>query len=79
MATQEVDSINCFLQAWKPLCLQREATTFPAEMYTFEEIYRLEKKQVFGRNWCYVGHSSQLQGYGSYFTVNIAEQPLVIV
>lgn len=79
MATQEVNSINCFLQAWKPLCLQNEATIFPAEMYTSEEIYRLEQKRVFGKTWCYVGHSSQLQGCGSYFTVDIAEQPLVII
>ncbi len=68
-----------FLKTWKPQSLQREATTFPAEMYTSEEIYRLEQEQVFGKNWCYVGHASQLQGAGSYFTVDIAEQPLVIV
>jgi phenylpropionate dioxygenase-like ring-hydroxylating dioxygenase large terminal subunit len=68
-----------FLMTWQPQLLQREGTTFPAEMYLSEEIYRLEQKLIFGKTWCYVGHVNQLQGAGSYFTVEIAEQPLVIV
>ncbi len=68
-----------FLQAWQPQGLKSEATTFPREMYLSAEIYRLEKERIFGRAWYYVGHISQLQGPGSYFTVEIAEQPLVIL
>ncbi len=70
---------HSFLDHWQPQHLQSEATTFPAEMYTSGEIYQLEQKEIFGKNWCYVGHISQLQGPGSYFTVDIAEQPLVIL
>ena len=76
---QAINKQNSFFQKWKPQSLQSEATTFPAEMYTDERIYRLEQERVFGKKWCYVGHISQLQGFGSYFTVDIAEQPLVIV
>ena len=68
-----------FLDRWQPQNLQSEATTFPAEMYTSVEIYQLEQKQIFGKNWYYVGHLSQLEDPGSYFTVDIAEQPLVIL
>ena len=79
MASQEIkDKIN-FLQAWKPQSLQSEATTFPAEMYTSPKIYQLEIERIFGKSWYYVGHTSQLQGPGSYFTVDIAAQPLVIL
>lgn len=59
--------------------LHREATTLPAQMYSSPEIYQREKEQIFGKYWCYVGHLSQLDGAGSYFTVEIAEQPLVIL
>lgn len=48
-------------------------------MYISDDIYRLEQSEIFGKCWCYVGHVSQLDGPGSYFTVEIAEQPLVIV
>lgn len=67
------------LDSWKPQSLIHEATTLPAELYTSEEIYRLEQQLIFGKTWCYVGHVSQLCGSGSYFTVEIAEQPLVIL
>ncbi|MGJ3246084.1 MAG: aromatic ring-hydroxylating oxygenase subunit alpha [Elainellaceae cyanobacterium] len=67
------------LKTWNPQSLVQEATTFPAEMYVSEAIYRLEQEQIFGKTWCYVGHMSQLQGDGSYFTVEIAEQPLIIL
>ncbi|MBE9181795.1 aromatic ring-hydroxylating dioxygenase subunit alpha [Oculatella sp. LEGE 06141] len=70
-----LSSLNC----WQPRSLYQEATTLPAEMYTSDEIYQLEKELIFGKTWCYVGHKNQLQGNGSYFTVELAEQPLVIV
>ncbi|MBD2020691.1 aromatic ring-hydroxylating dioxygenase subunit alpha [Leptolyngbya sp. FACHB-36] len=67
------------LLQWRSHALDSEARTLAAEMYTSPEIYRLEQKYVFGKTWFYVGHISQLQGPGSYFTVDIAEQPLVIL
>jgi phenylpropionate dioxygenase-like ring-hydroxylating dioxygenase large terminal subunit len=59
--------------------LQTEAVTLPAEMYCSPEIYQREQAQIFGKYWYYVGHVDQLDGEGSYFTVEIAEQPLVIL
>lgn len=70
---------NSWLQLWQPRSLKREATTLRAEMYYSPEIYRLELEQIFGKYWYYVGHISQLSGSGSYFTVDIAEQPLVVL
>lgn len=67
------------LPQWQPQSLKSEATTFPAEMYTSQEVYQLEKTCIYAKSWYYVGHVSQLSGPGSYFTVEIAEQPLVIV
>lgn len=68
-----------YLQNWQPQDLKTAAVTFLAEMYTSPRIYQLEKERIFAKTWYYVGHISQLQGAGSYFTVEIAEQPLVIL
>lgn len=68
-----------FLQQWQPLNLTSEAVTFPAEMYTSMDIYKLEQERIFGKVWYYVGNISQLQNPGSYFTVEIAEQPLIVL
>ncbi len=79
LVNESLDRQVSFLQTWKPQALSSEATTFPAEMYTSSKVYQLEKERIFGKTWYYVGHSSQLQGPNSYFTVEIAEQPLVIL
>ncbi len=74
-----VDTTPTALQAWQRRSLTHDAVALPAEVYYSPEIYRLEQEHVFGKYWYYVGHTSQLEGAGSYFTVDIAEQPLVIL
>lgn len=76
---QGASTIIDWLQSWQPRSLHTEAIALPAEMYTSPEVYRLEQQQIFGKYWYYVGHISQLRGPNSYFTVDIAEQPLVIL
>jgi phenylpropionate dioxygenase-like ring-hydroxylating dioxygenase large terminal subunit len=66
------------VKQWEPRPIDN-AKTLPAELYLSPEIYRLEQKYIFGKTWFYVGHTSQLNGPGSFFTVEIAEQPLVIL
>ncbi len=78
-STAQKDPWQTPTQAWRAQSLRQEAVTLPAEMYHSPEIYRLEQEQIFGKYWYYVGHTSQLQGNGSYFTVEIAQQPIVIV
>lgn len=68
-----------WLKSWKSRSLKSEATSLPAEMYSSPDVYRLEQEHIFGKYWYYVGHTSQLQGPSSYFTVDIAEQPLVVL
>jgi len=67
------------LEAWQPQSLKAEAVTLPADLYFSPRIYQLEQEKIFGKKWYYVGHISQLNEPGSYFTVEIAEQPLVIL
>lgn len=67
-----------YLKIWRHQPVN-QAVTFPAEMYTSDQIYQLEKQMFFGRAWIYVGHISQLSGPGSYFTTSTAAVPLVVV
>jgi len=67
-----------YLSTWQPMS-PRKAKSFPAFMYTSEEVYKLERELFFGKTWIYVGHTSQLSGANSYFTTSIAEIPLLIV
>ncbi|PSB23073.1 hypothetical protein C7B76_01415 [filamentous cyanobacterium CCP2] len=75
---EKTEKSSTFLLEWQPQPLE-QATTLPAEMYLDPAIYQLEKERIFGKTWYYVGHLNQLNGAGSYFTVDIAEQPLVIL
>jgi phenylpropionate dioxygenase-like ring-hydroxylating dioxygenase large terminal subunit len=67
-----------YLKIWEPMS-PRKAKSFPAFMYTSEEVYQLERSLFFSKTWIYVGHISQLSGVNSYFTTSIAEIPLLIV
>lgn len=67
-----------YLNTWQPTSY-RQSKSFPAFMYTSEEVYQLERSLFFGKTWIYVGHISQLNGANSYFTTSIAEMPLLIV
>jgi choline monooxygenase len=67
-----------YLTTWRRQAADR-ANSFPAFMYTSDQVYQLERTQFFHKNWIYVGHISQLDGPGSYFTTSIAETPLLIV
>ncbi len=47
--------------------------------YTDPEIFEREKERVFFRTWQYVGHVSQVQNAGDYFTVDLLGQSLFVI
>jgi len=55
------------------------AKTIPADWYTDPEIYRKECDNVFQNNWLLVGHLHQLEEPSSYFTIEIAGKPILVV
>jgi phenylpropionate dioxygenase-like ring-hydroxylating dioxygenase large terminal subunit len=71
-------SSGLYVKQWSPQSLSN-AKTLPAELYLSPEIYQLEQKYVFGKAWYYAGHTSQLSEPGTFFTVEVADQPLVIL
>ena len=55
------------------------AWTLPAQLYTDAAVYAAEKDKVFSRTWQVVGHHSQVENPGDYFTAELAGEPLLIV
>ena len=47
--------------------------------YVDPEVFELERRQLFGRAWIYVGHESQAKNPGDFFAAEVAGQPLLIV
>ncbi len=49
------------------------------EFYTDEALFALDIEHIFRKEWLFVGHTAELPGTGSYFTVQIGAYPLVLV
>ena len=49
------------------------------DIYTSEDVYRLEMRHVFRNTWVFVGHDSQTPNKGDYFTTQVADQPVIQV
>lgn len=55
------------------------ARTIPAAWYFDPEIHLAEKRLVFGNTWQMVGRLDQIADPGSFFTANVAGEPIVVV
>src|SRR5580658_1252488 len=55
------------------------AWTLPARFYVDSSILAAEKEKIFARTWQVVGHASQVQNPGDYFTNDLIGEPLVFV
>jgi choline monooxygenase len=55
------------------------AATLPANLYTEEAVLAEEKRKIFPRTWQLAGRLEQLPEVGSYFTFDVAGEPLVLV
>lgn len=49
------------------------------DVYTSDEVYRLEMKHLFANSWVFVGHDSQTPNKGDYYTTQIGDQPVIQV
>lgn len=51
----------------------------PASWYTSESVYSVEKKEIFYKCWNCVGHVSQINEEGDFFTHKICDREIVVV
>ncbi len=55
------------------------ATTLPAAAYTSQAFFDLEVEKIFRREWLPVGHIAQTPNVGDYFTIDLLNEPLMVV
>lgn len=55
------------------------ARTMPSSVYTSEAFYQFEKEAIFAKEWLCLGHVSQIPEPGDYFTIQVADEPLIVV
>jgi len=55
------------------------ATTIPPRCYNDAFIFEMEKERILLSSWFYVGHVSELSKPGDFFTVDICEEPILLI
>jgi phenylpropionate dioxygenase-like ring-hydroxylating dioxygenase large terminal subunit len=55
------------------------ASTLPPRCYTDPAFYRQEVERIFRREWLSVGRVEQVARRGDYFTIDLLDEPLVVV
>ena len=53
--------------------------TLPPQAYVSQAFYDLEVENIFKKSWLCVGHVSQVRKVGDYFTLELFNEPMVIV
>jgi choline monooxygenase len=72
-------SISEILNLYNPEAPLEKAHTIPAPWYFDQRIEQLERNSVFASNWQVVGRVDQVQQPGQFFTIDVNEEPLVVV
>ena len=55
-----------------------EASPPPAAYYTSQDLYDLEMKHIFHKDWLWVGHADDVRKPGDYFTFTYAMEPILV-
>jgi len=53
--------------------------SLPQPLYNDPHMFRIDMEEVFGKEWLFVGMSSEIPAKGDYFTVEIGQNPVLIV
>jgi len=74
---KSVEHIRREVEAAAALPLER-ATTLPKQAYTDEGYFRFEAETALKADWICVAHVSQLKQPGSFITVDLLDEPLLV-
>ena len=72
-------SVRDVLNLYSPADPLEKASTIPAPWYFDPRIAQLERDSVFTSNWQVVGRLDQVKDRGQFFTIDINNEPLVVV
>jgi choline monooxygenase len=67
------------LRAFDPTLPLERAHTIPNTWYFDQEIYEAEGSRVFANNWLAVGRADAVATPGSFFTLDLAGEPLLVI
>ena len=56
-----------------------QARAMPPSVYTSQDFLKREIKDIFSKDWFCVGRSSSLEAAGDYVTLDLADQPIVVL
>lgn len=72
-------SLDELLHQFDPDLPLARARTIPASWYHDAQLYQAERERLFGNTWLAVGRTAQVRQPGSYFTCDLAGEPIVVV
>jgi choline monooxygenase len=72
-------SVSSLLNLYRPDDPLERASTIPSPWYFDPRIARLENERVFAGNWQVAGRADQVREKGQFFTVELGEEPMVVV
>ncbi len=58
---------------------QKTNYSLDQEFYIDQHIFDLDVKNIFSKQWVFVGHISRIPNYGDYFLFNIGKESIIIV
>jgi len=58
---------------------QKKNYTLDQAFYTNDYIFDLDIKNIFSKQWVFVGHTSRIPKHGDYFLFNIANESIIII
>jgi len=74
-------SLDTLLDALAAYVTMPETSSFslPPKAYTSQELNDLEVSEIFERSWLCVGRNEYVPKPGDYFTINVMDEPMIIV
>ncbi len=55
------------------------AVSLPPDVYTSEEWWEFERRAIWDREWVCVGHQGSILNPGDYFSININDEPMLVL
>ncbi|MFL5245511.1 MAG: aromatic ring-hydroxylating oxygenase subunit alpha [Gemmataceae bacterium] len=74
-----LDNVSVKLAAFDPTLPLERAKTIPASWYLDADIQEAERRAVFGNTWQAVGRVDQVALPGTFFTAELAGEPILVV
>jgi Rieske 2Fe-2S family protein len=58
---------------------QKKNYTLDQPFYIDDKIFELDLKNIFSKQWVFVGHASRIPNFGDYFLFNIGNESIIII